>query len=68
MTGVQTCALPIYEPKSPVPGIGADEHSLALRLELRDDAETLTDERIERVVAGVLGALEARLGVRLRTQ
>ena len=58
----------IYEPKSPVPGIGTDERSLALRLELRDDAETLTDERIERVVAGVLGALEARLGVRLRAQ
>jgi phenylalanyl-tRNA synthetase beta chain len=58
----------IYEPKAPVPGIAADERSLALRLELRDDAETLTDERIESVVASVLAALEARLGVRLRAQ
>jgi phenylalanyl-tRNA synthetase beta chain len=58
----------IYEPKAPVPGIAADERSLALRLELRDDAETLTDERIDGVVAGVLAALEARLGVRLRAQ
>jgi phenylalanyl-tRNA synthetase beta chain len=58
----------IYEPKAPVPGIAADERSLALRLELRDDAGTLTDERIESVVAGVLAALEARLGVRLRAQ
>ena len=58
----------IYEPKTPVPGIAADERSLALRLELRDDAQTLTDERIESVVAGVLSALEARLGVRLRAQ
>jgi phenylalanyl-tRNA synthetase beta chain len=58
----------IYEPKTPVPGIAADERSLALRLELRDDAQTLTDERIESVVAGVLAALESRLGVRLRAQ
>ncbi|MEO8526542.1 MAG: phenylalanine--tRNA ligase subunit beta [Caldimonas sp.] len=58
----------IYEPKSPVPGIGDDERSVTLRLEIRDDAETLTDERIERVVAGVLAALETRLGVRLRAQ
>ena len=58
----------IYEPKTPVPGIAADERSLALRLELRDDALTLTDERIESVVAGVLAALESRLGVRLRAQ
>jgi phenylalanyl-tRNA synthetase beta chain len=58
----------IYEPKTPVPGIAADERSLALRLELRDDSQTLTDERIESVVAGVLAALESRLGVRLRAQ
>jgi len=58
----------IYEPKTPVAGIADDERSLALRLELRDDAQTLTDERIESVVAGVLAALESRLGVRLRAQ
>ncbi len=58
----------IYEPKTPVPGIADDERSLALRLELRDDAQTLTDERIENVVAGVLTSLESRLGVRLRAQ
>jgi len=58
----------IYEPKTPVPGIAADERSLALRLELRDEDQTLTDERIESVVAGVLASLEARLGVRLRAQ
>ncbi|MCE9661291.1 MAG: phenylalanine--tRNA ligase subunit beta [Burkholderiales bacterium] len=58
----------IYEPKTPVPGIADDERSLALRLELRDDAQTLTDERIESVVAGVLASLASRLGVRLRAQ
>ena len=58
----------IDEPKSPVAGIGEDERSVTLRLELRDDAETLTDERIDSVVGGVLATLEARLGVRLRAQ
>ncbi len=58
----------IYEPKSPVPGIGDGEHSLAVRLELRDDTRTLTDGDIERAVAGVLAQLDARLGVRLRKQ
>jgi phenylalanyl-tRNA synthetase beta chain len=56
----------IYEPKSPGAGIGEGERSLAVRLEVRDDAQTLTDERIDAVVAGVLAALEQRLGVRLR--
>ena len=58
----------IYEPKTPVAGIGDDERSLTLRLELRDDAETFTDERIDGAVASVRAALEARLGVRLRAQ
>ena len=63
-----TTLFDVYEPKSPVAGIGEGERSLALRLELRDDAETLTDERIERVVAGIVASLDARLGVRLRAQ
>jgi phenylalanyl-tRNA synthetase beta chain len=58
----------IYEPKTPVPGIGDDERSLALRLEIRDDERTLTDKRIDGVVAAVLATLNARLGVRLRAQ
>lgn len=58
----------IYEPKAPVPGIAEGERSLAVRLELRDDSRTLTDEHIDRAVAGVLAELDARLGVRLRTQ
>ena len=46
--------------------IGAGEHSAALRLELRDDVVTLTDEAIEAEVAAVLEALQRRLGARLR--
>ena len=58
----------IYEPKMPSAGIAAGERSLAVRLELRDDSETLTDERIDRVVAAVVASLGERLGVRLRGQ
>ncbi|HEX2541809.1 MAG TPA: phenylalanine--tRNA ligase subunit beta [Caldimonas sp.] len=58
----------IYEPKNPGAGIGEGERSLAVRLEVRDDAQTLTDDRIDAVVGGVLAALERDLGVRLRKQ
>ncbi len=66
--GVRSATLfDIYEPKSAGAGIGDGERSLAVRLELRDDVQTLTDERIVALVAGVLQALAQRLGVRLRT-
>jgi phenylalanyl-tRNA synthetase beta chain len=57
----------LYKPSQAVAGIGADERSLAIRLELRDDESTLTEERIEAAVAGVLHRLQAKLGARLRT-
>jgi phenylalanyl-tRNA synthetase beta chain len=56
----------IYEPKVAAAGFEEGERSLAIRLELRDDSRTLTDEQIERVVAGVVAALERTLGARLR--
>ena len=56
----------LYKPAAPTAEIGAGEHSAALRLELRDDAATLTDEAIEAEVAAVLEALQRRLGARLR--
>jgi phenylalanyl-tRNA synthetase beta chain len=57
----------LYKPKNAVAGIGADERSLAMRLELRDDDATLTDERIDAVITATLARLQARLGARLRT-
>ncbi len=48
----------IYEPPQGAAGIAAGERSLAVRLELRDDERTLTDEQIERVVAAVVASLE----------
>lgn len=56
----------IYKPGRPVAGIGAHERSLAVRLELLDDHATLTDERIDAVVAQVLERLQSQLGARLR--
>ena len=56
----------IYKPQTPTADIAAGERSMAVRLELLDDNETLTDERIEAVVAQVLDTLATRLGARLR--
>ena len=57
----------VYRPTKATTAGGSGERSLAVRLEIRDDEATLTDERIDAVVAEVLGALQSRLGVRLRT-
>jgi len=56
----------IYKPQTPSGDIGPGERSMTVRLELLDDENTLTDERIDAVVGQVLAGLSARLGVRLR--
>lgn len=56
----------LYKPKSALAGIGADERSLAVRIELRDDDETLTDERIEAAMNAAVARLQSQLGARLR--
>jgi phenylalanyl-tRNA synthetase beta chain len=56
----------IYKPASPTDDIAAGERSMAVRLELLDEETTLTDERIDAVVAQVIESLGTRLGVRLR--
>ena len=56
----------IYKPASPSSDIGAGERSMTVRLELLDDEATLTDERIDAVVAQVLAGLSSGLGGRLR--
>ena len=43
----------IFEPPHGAAGIAAGERSLAVRLEIRDDERTLTDEQIERIVGAV---------------
>lgn len=55
----------VYRPKA-AEGRPAGERSLAVRLELLDEAATLTDERIDAAVRSVLDTLSSRLGARLR--
>ena len=58
----------IYRPAATGGETKAGERSLSIRLELldADAAASFTDDRIDAVVADVLAALDARLGVRLR--
>jgi len=57
----------IYRPAAPSADMRPGERSLAVRLELLDNDNTLTDERIDAAVAEVIERLGARLGVRLRS-
>ena len=56
----------IYKPLATAIDMAADERSLSMRLELLDDEEVLTEERIEKAVAQVRAALTTQLAVRLR--
>lgn len=56
----------IYKPKQAVAGIAEDERSLAVRIELRDDEQTLNDERIEAAVQSVLQNLAEKVAARVR--
>jgi phenylalanyl-tRNA synthetase beta chain len=56
----------VYRPASATADMVEGERSLAVRLELRDDDTTLTEERIEAAVASVVTYLRERLGLRLR--
>jgi phenylalanyl-tRNA synthetase beta chain len=56
----------LYKPKAGSAGWAAGERSMAVRLELRDDDATLTDERIESALAEALARVGQRLGARLR--
>jgi len=56
----------LYKPAQASADIATGERSLAFRLELLDDDATLTDDRIEPVVAKVVSLVSERFGVRLR--
>ena len=56
----------LYKPKAGSAGWAVGERSMAVRLELRDDDATLTDERIDRALAEALARVTTRLGARLR--
>jgi phenylalanyl-tRNA synthetase beta chain len=56
----------VYRPAQPVADIAAGEHSMALRLELLDDAANVTDERIDAAVAAAVQRAQTAFGARLR--
>jgi phenylalanyl-tRNA synthetase beta chain len=56
----------VYRPPATSSDLRPGERSLSIRLELLDDEVTLTDARIDAIVADVLSTLGQRLGVRLR--
>jgi len=56
----------LYKPTAGSAGIAAGERGMAVRLELRDDAGTLTEDRIDAAVGNVLARLQSQLGARLR--
>ena len=55
----------VYKPKAGASDLAPGERSMAVRLELLDEQNTLTDERIEGAVAQALARAQA-LGARLR--
>jgi phenylalanyl-tRNA synthetase beta chain len=57
----------VFKPSQPGGGMAAEERSLAIRLELRDDAVTLTDAQIDAEVACIVQSLVQQTGARLRT-
>lgn len=56
----------IYKPKTPVAGMADNERSLAVRIELRDDEQTLNDERIDQSIKQVIEAVAQSVGGRVR--
>ena len=56
----------LYRPHSTGP-VAKGEHSMAVRLELMDDAATLTDERIEAALRAARERALQRVGARLRS-
>ncbi len=56
----------VYKPAAATADLNPGERSLSVRLELLDDEQMLTDERIDAAMTGVMTALLNNLGVRLR--
>jgi phenylalanyl-tRNA synthetase beta chain len=56
----------IYVPPERALGFGANEHSLAIRLEIADESAALTDDRIEAVKLAAIERAAQACGARLR--
>jgi phenylalanyl-tRNA synthetase beta chain len=56
----------VYRPSAGSTALAAHERSLALRLELLDEQQPLTDERSDAVVQAIVAKVQQDLGARLR--
>ncbi len=56
----------VYRPTTPISDMTATERSMAVRIELLDPGSTLTDERIDQCMLGVIARAAQRVGARLR--
>ena len=56
----------VYRPAAGATGFAAGERSLAVRLELLDEAATMTDERIDATVSAAVQRVQQQCGGRLR--
>ena len=56
----------VYKPSAASTDIAPGERSMAVRLELLDNATTLTDERIDAAMAAAVARATQALGARLR--
>ena len=57
----------VYKPVEPMVGMAAHEHSMAVRLELLDFDNTLTEDRIEGARAAAVARAGTAVGARLRS-
>jgi phenylalanyl-tRNA synthetase beta chain len=62
----QVLLFDVFKPAQPVAGMAAGEKSLAVRLVLGDDEQTLTDAQIDAEVKAVIGRMQSQVAARLR--
>jgi phenylalanyl-tRNA synthetase beta chain len=62
----QVLLFDVFKPAQPVAGMAAGEKSLAVRLVLGDDEQTLTDAQIDAEVQAVIGRMQSQVAARLR--
>jgi len=62
----QVTLFDVYKPASPTADLAQGERSMAVRLELLDEAGTLTEDRIEAAITAALARAATSVGARLR--
>jgi phenylalanyl-tRNA synthetase beta chain len=63
----QVTLFDVFRPRQDTSGWAAGEKSMAVRVELLDEAHTMTDARIDELIAAAVERAVVRLGARLRS-